>query len=349
MALGRQLAVDLKLTSAQRLVHGETLYPTEGRAAGGYPYPPLWAFLVTPLLLLPAAAAEYSAAVICVVLMLAALWIVGTRDPACYAIALWSVSVVALARMCNASALVAPLIALGYRWNSAPTGIAVALKLYAWPLLLWGGITRGRRDLVIGIGAAAAAIFVPWAAIGFDGVTHYVSVARGITEATQGSTYALPLPLSITITALALAGMWVRRRDPAGSLRLRRARHACRDPGPLGLRFQRHLRATCPATAAGFRRLVRSTCHVVGTRRASCCVDVSLARMVGHRRARTVMVGSSDAQYAAELNAVRLSTEAMAEPAQEFSRLQRSQSRSRRARPPRDEVRQQRSVVKTPA
>jgi hypothetical protein len=212
-----RLAVDLKLTSAQRLVHGETLYPTEGRAAGGYPYPPLWAFLVTPLLLLPAAAAEYSAAVICVVLMLAALWIVGTRDPACYAIALWSASVVALARTCNASALVAPLIALGYRWNSAPTGIAVALKLYAWPLLLWGGVTRGRRDLVIGIGAAAAAIFVPWAAIGFDGVTRYVSVARGITEATQGSTYALPLPLSITITALALAGMWVRRRDAAGS------------------------------------------------------------------------------------------------------------------------------------
>ena len=212
-----RLAVDLKLTSAQRLVHGESLYPTQGRAAGGYPYPPLWAFLVTPLLLLPVAAAEYSAAVVCVVLMLAALWIVGTRDPACYAVALWSVSVVALARTCNASALVAPLIALGYRWNSAPTGIAVALKLYAWPLLLWGGITRGRRDLAIGIGAAAAAIFVPWAAIGFDGVTRYVSVARDITEATQGSTYALPLPLSITITALALAGMWIRRHFPSSS------------------------------------------------------------------------------------------------------------------------------------
>jgi hypothetical protein len=212
-----RLAVDLKLTSAQRLVHGETLYPTEGRAAGGYPYPPLWAFLVTPLLLLPAAAAEYSAAVICVVLMLAALWIVGTRDPACYAIALWSVSVVALARMCNASALVAPLIALGYRWNSAPTGIAVALKFYAWPLLVWGGITRGKRDLAIGIGAAATAILVPWAAIGFDGLTRYLSVARDITEATQGSTYALGPSLSIPITAVAVAGMWIRRRQPTSS------------------------------------------------------------------------------------------------------------------------------------
>lgn len=212
-----RLAVDLKLTSAQRLVHGETLYPTEGRAAGGYPYPPLWAVLVTPLLLLPAAAAEYSAAVICVVLMLAALWIVGTRDPACYAIALWSVSVVALARMCNASALLAPLIALGYRWNSAPTGIAVALKLYAWPLLLWGGITRGRRDLAMGIAAAAAAIFVPWAAIGFDGLTRYLSVARDITEATQGSTYSLRPSLSIPITALAVGGMWIRRSHPANS------------------------------------------------------------------------------------------------------------------------------------
>jgi hypothetical protein len=212
-----RLAVDLKLTSAQRLVDGETLYPTEGRAAGGYPYTPLWAFLVTPLLLLPAAAAEYSAAILCIVLLLAALWIIGTRDPVCYAIVLWSVSVVALARLSNASALVAPLIALGYRWNSAPTGIAVALKLYAWPLLLWGGITRGKRDLMIGLGAAAAAIFVPWAAIGFDGLTRYLSVARDITEATRGSTYALPPALSMTVTALALAAMWIRRRHPASS------------------------------------------------------------------------------------------------------------------------------------
>jgi hypothetical protein len=212
-----RLAVDLKLTSAHRLVHGETLYPTEGRAAGGYPYPPLWAFLVTPLLLVPGAVAEYSAAIICVVLMLAALWIVGARDPVCYAIALWSVSVVALARMCNASALVAPLIALGYRWNSAPTGIAVGLKLYAWPLILWGGITRGRRDLAIGIGAAAAAIFIPWAAIGFDGLTRYVSVTQDITDATQGWTYALRPSLGIPITALAVAGMWIRRSRPASS------------------------------------------------------------------------------------------------------------------------------------
>jgi hypothetical protein len=212
-----RLAVDLKLTSAQRLVDGETLYPTEGRAAGGYPYTPLWAFLVTPLLLLPAAAAEYSAAILCIVLLLAALWIIGTRDPVCYAIVLWSVSVVALARLSNASALVAPLIALGYRWNSAPTGIAVALKLYAWPLLLWGGITRGKRDLMIGLGAAAAAIFVPWAAIGFDGLTRYLSVARDITEATRGSTFALPPALSMTVTALALAAMWIRRRHPASS------------------------------------------------------------------------------------------------------------------------------------
>ena len=59
--------------------------------------------------------------------------------------------------MGNPSAFVALLLALTYRYNSAPAGIAIALKLYLWPVLLWSGLGRGWRDLMIGVMCALAA------------------------------------------------------------------------------------------------------------------------------------------------------------------------------------------------
>jgi len=50
------LALDYKLAAAQRLVDGHTLYPTSGPGFGDYPYPPIWAMVTTPLLVLPHAA-----------------------------------------------------------------------------------------------------------------------------------------------------------------------------------------------------------------------------------------------------------------------------------------------------
>ena len=57
------LALDFKFDAAQRLVDGQTLYPAD--ASGEYAYPPLWAFLVSPLLLLPNAVAPYVACFLC--------------------------------------------------------------------------------------------------------------------------------------------------------------------------------------------------------------------------------------------------------------------------------------------
>ena len=77
---------------------------------------------------------------------------------------------------------------------------------------------RGIRDGAIGIGVALTAIFLPWAAIGLDGIDRYVSVVHDVT--TDRPTYALPWALGITVAAFALAGMWIRRTDPIGSFSL---------------------------------------------------------------------------------------------------------------------------------
>ena len=147
------LALDFKLGAAQRLVDGRTLYPAD--ASGEYPYPPLWAMLVSPFLLLPLGFAKYLACTLCAGAIVAALWILGCRDPCCFAAALVSGPVVGGTQIGNVSAFVALLLALGYRYNSSPIGLAVALKLYAWPLLLWSAIRRGVRDLLLGVGVTA--------------------------------------------------------------------------------------------------------------------------------------------------------------------------------------------------
>ena len=90
----------------------------------------------------------------------------------------------------NASAFVTLLLALGYRFNGAPLGLAVALKLYAWPLILWSALRRGLRDRRSAVAVGLAALFLPWAAIGFDGIDRYVSVSRTITS--DLPTFALP-------------------------------------------------------------------------------------------------------------------------------------------------------------
>ena len=82
------LAHDFKLDAARRLAEGKTLYPSD--ASGEYPYPPLWAILASPLLLLPSGAAPYVACAACGAAIAGALWILGIRDPLCFAAALIS-------------------------------------------------------------------------------------------------------------------------------------------------------------------------------------------------------------------------------------------------------------------
>jgi len=211
------LALDYKLAAAQRLVDGHTLYPTSGVGFGDYPYPPIWAMVTTPLLVLPHLAAQYAAGILCTLAVLAALWVVGLRDPWCYAIALFSAPLTLVATVGNPTAFITLLVALSYRFGSAPAGIAVAVKLYPWPMLLWGLLTRGRRDLAVGVLVMLAAVLVPWALIGFDGIEHYLTVSRTITDQARQDSGVLSPPVQVALTTVALAGMWARRDRPADS------------------------------------------------------------------------------------------------------------------------------------
>jgi hypothetical protein len=221
-----KLALDLKLAAAQNLLDGRTLYP-EHVYPLGYPYPPLLAMLLVPLLALPTHVAAYIGALLCLAAVLGALRLVGVRDIRCLAIAALSLPVVLGAQLGNASAFICLLAALAWRFGPIPAGAAIALKLYAWPLAFWLAVTRGLRAGMLTVAAAGAFALLPWALLRFDGVTRYTSLAHEATRGTRGQTYAIALSglpyagaIAAAVTAAALAACWWRRADPAGSFAL---------------------------------------------------------------------------------------------------------------------------------
>ena len=192
--------------------------------------------VTTPLLVLPHLAAQYAAGILCTLAVLAALWVVGLRDPWCYAIALFSAPLTLVsATVGNPTAVITLLVALSYRFGSAPAGIAVAVKLYPWPMLLWGLLTRGRRDLAVGVLVTLAAVLVPWALIGFDGIEHYLTVSRTITDQARQDSGVLSPPVQVASHDGGARGHVGTPRQARRLFRVRHPRDARRESRAVGV------------------------------------------------------------------------------------------------------------------
>ena len=184
--------VTVYVPAAERVLDGDSLFPTlddpvfSGHQA--YVYPPLTALLTIPLTALPAPVLEIAGVLGALALMLLALWIVGVRDPRCYAVfTLWPPTMTAWQ---NANVTVLLLLAIALTWrlrdSAAKTGVAlglgIALKLLLWPLTLWLLLTRRIRAAVASAVVAAVALVVSWGVIGFEGVTAYPDLLSRLTE-----------------------------------------------------------------------------------------------------------------------------------------------------------------------
>ena len=143
-----------------------------------YIAPPLLAVLCGPLALLPFAPAVVVYGLVCIAALALALRIVGVRDWRVYGLALTSFPFVASLGMGQPDGLLALGVALGWRYRSSwrgatAVGIVVALKLLAWPLLLWLVATRRFRQAGVAAAVAAGAILGSWSLIAFQGLTQY--------------------------------------------------------------------------------------------------------------------------------------------------------------------------------
>ena len=192
--------------------------PAQLLAAGNaYIPPPLLAVLSVPLSVLPFVPAIVVWNVVCTAALVLALGTLGVRDWRVYGLALTSFPFVAGIVLGQPDAPLALGVAVAWRYRSswrgaAALGIVVALKLLAWPLLLWLVVTRRFRQAGVATAVAIAATLGSWSLIGFKGLAQYPRLLSADATAFQAgsrSVVAAALGLGTTPHAARLLAFLV--------------------------------------------------------------------------------------------------------------------------------------------
>jgi len=173
--------------------------------------------------------------VLCIALVPATLLVLGIRDWRCHGAAfLWAPTFNAV-QNANISLAIAFGLAVAWRFRgharrfAAVVGLAVAVKLFAWPLLVWPlSLRRRRRQAVLAAAVAAVAIVGSWAIIGFEGVAGYPSLLSRLTDLEKLDSYSVEaafvtlgvpgsasriLEVSVAAALMSAAWWWARCRD----------------------------------------------------------------------------------------------------------------------------------------
>jgi hypothetical protein len=177
---------------ARALLDGAPMYPDPTRDAMvvGNPavYPPVVVLASLPLALLPAAAASWLWFAMLGACVVTALLVLDVRDWRCHVLALGSPVVVHGLFFGNLTIALVPLIALAWRFRDRAAGsgmlvgIAVAAKLFAWPLVVWLLATRRWRAAAWAVGVTLGLLLGAWAVVGFEGVVNYLALLRALEE-----------------------------------------------------------------------------------------------------------------------------------------------------------------------
>jgi hypothetical protein len=250
------------LSAGEAVRHGESPYVDAAVVAEGQPapyvYPPVLAFLVAPLTLLPETIRGSSTPGILFTLILiastvGALLALDVKDWRCYPVALLYPVTLENFEYGALGPVLALLVALGWRHRdrvsgaAAAIGAAVVLKIFLWPLVVWLAATRRWKAAAGAAGAAVALALVSWAVIGFRGLTEYPSLLRRLSDVEAESSYsAFALLRTIDVPELAARGIVI--SVCAGLLVL--AWRAARAPGSD--RDERDRRSLTFVLAAGF-------------------------------------------------------------------------------------------------
>ncbi len=172
---------------AKLLLHGENPFPDRDTPIGGvnFVWPPVAALLVSPLTILPPKAADVVVIVAGLICFALALWLVGVRDWRVYgAVALWPPTLSEM-RMSHLTPMLAVLLAGAWRWKDtrgapgALVGVAIAVKLFVWPLGIWLAATRRAHDVLI---AAVVAVSSLLLVLPFTSVPVYIDSLSRLTD-----------------------------------------------------------------------------------------------------------------------------------------------------------------------
>ena len=186
-----ELGIDLTQTllpAAREIADGNSPYPAYG-------YPPLVAFALVPLTLVPSPELVYTGALLLGIP--GSLWILGVRDWRCYGAAfLWGASFHAV-QTGNVTVPLLVMTALAWRARNSKlgagawSGLAIATKIICWPLVVWLASTRRVTAAATAIAVAGGVTTVLWATLGFSGLLDYPSSLDKLETAQAPSSYTV--------------------------------------------------------------------------------------------------------------------------------------------------------------
>jgi alpha-1,2-mannosyltransferase len=191
-------------TAGRDVLHGRSPYPALSslpehayRSFAPFVYPPVTAFTMAPIAVLPFGLAKVAYFLLSISAVVLALRLLGVRDWRCHGAALACAPVYAAAGL----GAVGPFLLLGvaaawrYRERAVACGLLVAYvitaKLFLWPLWFWLVRTQRWRAAAVSAGVGVAAVVVSWAAIGFAGLRDYPRLLSRLTELTGVHSYSV--------------------------------------------------------------------------------------------------------------------------------------------------------------
>jgi hypothetical protein len=230
--------------AAEALARGDTPYPPSGDPSIAqdiaYVYPPLTALASVPTLALPAEVADGLVLVLLAACAVAIPLVLGVRDwRVIGAFLLWAPTMSAFSNA-NLSLPLTLAVALLWRWRDARRAplwgaLALAPKLFLWPLLVWLVATRRVRAAALSVVIAVGLTLATWASIAFRGLVDYPGLVREATSVHEDDSYAVAallrdagvhtglatlVGLAAVVLALALCVGAGRRGDDRRSLTL---------------------------------------------------------------------------------------------------------------------------------
>jgi hypothetical protein len=171
------------LPAAHHVLHGASPYgPTTHAALStqrAFVYPPIGAFLAAPFAALPHHVSDIVVTGLAAIAVPVILLLVGIRDWRCIGAAVLWMPTFSAIHLGTVSIVLALGVALAWRWREHPVrvglilGLAVALKLFLWPLLLWLLIKRRYKAAAIAAASAIVFVLVPWIPLGGAGLLSY--------------------------------------------------------------------------------------------------------------------------------------------------------------------------------
>jgi hypothetical protein len=186
---------------ASAIVHGQPLYTSPDDPAlevgKAYVYPPPLAAALTPLTLLSRDTATLLAILAAIAAVWAALALVGVGDLRCYAAVVLTAPVWNVLETANVTALLTLALALAWRFRSTVwplacvLGVALATKLFLWPLAVWTLATRRYGVTVRLAFVGVVTLAVTWATAGFQGVREYPDLVTRLSEIHARHSYSV--------------------------------------------------------------------------------------------------------------------------------------------------------------